>query len=242
MIFAFLRITSFFTASNIIFPQGTPNSFKMALCLFFSVIVSLNSGININVESMYMLITYGLVEVLTGLFLGYITAICFHVIKMGGQLIDIQMGLSMASIYDPTSKSETTLMGNLINWIAILIFFAMNGHHIVIEGILYSFHIIEIGTPIIVNNFDYLLKIFLEYFVIGFKIAIPVSLALFIAELVMGLVSRSVPQFNVMMLGMPMKILVGLLFLLTALPFISNESYKLFNALSQILSGTFNIR
>lgn len=242
MIFAFLRITSFFTSSNVIFPQGTPNTFKISLCLFFSVIISLNTGISMNVDSMYMLISYGIIEILTGLFLGYITSICFNSIKIGGQLIDAQMGLSMASIYDPNTRMETTLMGNIIYWVGVLIFFSMNGHHILIEGLQYSFQIIEIGTPIIANNFDYLLKIFLEYFIIGFKISVPVSLALLVAEFVMGLVSRSVPQFNVMIMGMPMKILVGTLFLLTSMPFIVNESYKLFGALSQILSGTFNIR
>lgn len=242
MIFAFLRITSFFTSSNILFPQGTPNSFKVSLCLFLSVILSLNTGINVNVESMHMLVSYGIIEVLTGLFLGYITSICFNAIKIGGQLIDTQMGLSMATIYDSTSQSQTTLMGNIIYWMGVLIFFAMNGHHVLIEGLQYSFKIIEIGTPVIANNFDYLLRIFLEYFVIGFKISIPVTLALLISELVMGLVSRSVPQFNVMIMGMPMKILVGTLFVLTALPFVVNEIHELFNALSQILSGTFNIR
>lgn len=189
-----------------------------------------------------MLISYGIIEVLTGLFLGYITSICFTAIKIGGQLIDMQMGLSMASMYDSTSKTETTLMGNLIYWIGVLIFFAMNGHHVLIEGLQYSFKIIEVGTPIVSGNFDYLLKIFIEYFIIGFKISIPVTVALLISELVMGLVSRSVPQFNVMILGMPLKILIGVVFILTALPFIVNESRTLFGALSQILSGTFNIR
>lgn len=242
MIFAFLRITSFFTSSNVIFPKGTPNTFKIALCLFFSVIISLNVGVNISIDSMYMLISYGIIEVLTGLFLGYITSICFNSIKIGGQLIDTQMGLSMASIYDSTTQTETTLMGNLTYWIGVLIFFSMNGHHVLIEGLQYSFQIIEVGTPIIANNFDYLLKIFVKYFVIGFKISVPIVLALIISEVVMGLVSRSVPQFNVMILGMPMKILVGVIFFLTSLPFIVNESYNIFGALAQILSGTFSIR
>lgn len=242
MVFAFLRISSFFTSSNIIFPQGTPNAFKMALCLFFSVMISLNIGIDIDVSNTYILISYGILEILTGLFLGYITSICFNAIKIGGQLIDTQMGLSMATIYDSTSKTDTTLMSNIIYWISVLIFFSMNGHHVLIEGIQYSFQIIDVGTPIISENFNYLLKIFVEYFVIGVKIAVPVSLALFISELIMGLISRSVPQFNVMILGMPMKILVGVVFLLTSLPFIVNESYSLFKALSQIMSGTFGVR
>lgn len=241
MIFAFLRITSFFTSSSILFPQGTPNIVKISLCLFLSVVISLNTGINIQPENMYMLVSYGVLEILTGLFLGYITSICFNAIKIGGQLIDIQMGLSMANIYDATTKTQTTLIGNLIYWMGILVFFSINGHHILIEGLQYSFKIIEIGTPIIENNLDYLIKIFIEYFTIGFKISVSVALALLISEIVMGLVSRSVPQFNVMILGMPMKILVGTLFLLVSLPFIINEFCSLFNALTKIISGTFNV-
>ena len=242
MIFAFLRITSFFTSSNILFPQGTPNLVKIALCLFLSVVVSVNTGIDIEVENMYMLVSYATIEILTGLFLGYITSICFNVIKMGSQLIDMQMGLSMASIYDSTTKTQTTLIGNLIYWMGVLVFFSVNGHHVLIEGLQYSFKIIPIGTSIVENNIDYLIKIFIEYFTIGFKMSVPVCLALLISELIMGLISRSVPQFNVMILGMPVKILVGILFLLVSLPFILNECYGLFNALSNIMSGTFSVR
>ena len=72
--------------------------------------------------------------------------------------------------------------------------------------------------------------------------SIPVVLALLISEIIMGLISRSVPQFNVMILGMPMKILVGTLFLLVSLPFILNECSGLFNALAKVMSGTFDIR
>ena len=242
MIFAFLRITSFFTSSSILFPQGTPNLVKIALCLFLSVAVSINTGIDVQVESMYMLVSYGVLEILTGLFLGYITSICFNAIKIGGQLIDMQMGLSMASIYDSTTQTQTTLIGNIMYWMGVVVFFAMNGHHVLIEGLQYSFKIIEIGTPIIENNLDYLVKIFIEYFNIGFKMSIPVVLALLISEIIMGLISRSVPQFNVMILGMPMKILVGTLFLLVSLPFILNECSGLFNALAKVMSGTFDIR
>lgn len=241
MIFAFLRITSFFVSSNVIFPQGTPNMFKISLCLLFSTIISISTGIDVKVEDFYELISVGTLEIITGLFLGYITSICFNAIKIGGQLIDSQMGLSMASTYDSNTKTETTLMGNLIYWIGVLIFFAMNGHHVLIEGLEYSFKIIDIGTPIVSENFNYLLTIFIEYFVIGFKISVPVIIALLISELIMGLISRSVPQFNVMILGMPMKVLVGVIFILSTMPFIINECNNLFSALSQIMSGTFNV-
>lgn len=242
MFFTFLRVTSFFTSSNILFPSGTPQQFKIVFCLLFSILISSTLNIEIQVENEYIFLTYATMEVLTGLFLGYITSICFNVVKIAGKLIDQQMGLSMASIYDPQTLTQTTLIENMLYWLSVMIFFSINGHHVLIEGIIHSFNIIEIGDSIISNNFDYILKIFIEYFIIGFQMSAPVVLALLISEIIMGLVSRSVPQFNVMLIGAPLKLLVGMIFILTALPFISKEMHNIFGALSSILLGTFSPR
>lgn len=242
MFFAFLRITSFFTSSNIMFPTGTPRQFKVIFCLLFSALITSILNIQVQVENEYMLLTYATMEVLTGLFLGYITSICFNVIKIAGKLIDQQVGLSMASIYDPQTSTQTTLIENILYWMSVMIFFNMNGHHILIDGLIHSFNIIDIGDCIVTTNFNYILKIFTEYFIMGFQMSAPVVLAILISEIIMGLVSRSVPQFNVMLIGAPLKFLVGILFILTALPFVSKEMNNIFGALSSILLGTFSPR
>lgn len=238
MIFVFIRLTAFFASTNIIFPVGTPKVFKVAFSLFLSTLVAITIDINIEIKSIEHLINYGILETVTGLVLGYITSICFNSLKMGGRLIDQQLGLSMVNTYDPHTQMQSTLMENILYWMGVLVFFSIKGHHMLISGIQESFITMPIGYSILDDNFSYIVKIFVEYFIIGLKISVPIILALIITEIIMGLISRSVPQLNVMILGMPIKMLVGILFFITALPFLLKELHNLFNQLPNILDGT----
>lgn len=241
MLFIFIRLTAFFGSLNIIFPSGTPNSFKATFSLFVSVLIACTINVDINVNTTLELINISIMETVNGLVLGYITTICFNSLKIAGNLIDQQLGMSMASIYDPNTKNQSTIISNIIFWMGILIFFSMNGHHKLIEGIQESFKLIPIGESIISNNFDYIVNVFVHYFVIGFKVSIPVVLALIITDLIMGIISRSVPQLNVMIVGMPLKVLVGIIFLIISLPFIVNEIHNLLNQIPSVLDGTLGM-
>ena len=241
MIFVFIRLTSFFASINIIFPSGTPNMFKVAFSIFMSVIVSFTVNVDVNIATTLDLINYIVMEITTGLVLGYITSICFNSLKIAGSLIDQQIGISMANIYDPNSKEQSTIIEDIMYWMGIMIFFSMNGHHRLIEGIQQSFKLIPIGESILSNNFTYIINVFVQCFIIGFKIAVPIVLALIITDLIMGLISRSVPQLNVMVIGMPLKVLVGVMFFIIALPFILNEVHNLLNKIPDILDGTLSM-
>lgn len=241
MILVFIRLTSFFASINIIFPSGTPNMFKVAFSIFMSIIVSFTINVDVNITTTLDLINYTVMEITTGLVLGYITSICFNSLKIAGSLIDQQIGISMANIYDPNSKEQSTIIEDIMHWMGIMIFFSMNGHHRLIEGIQQSFKLIPIGESILSNNFTYIINVFVQCFIIGFKIAVPVVLALIITDLIMGLISRSVPQLNVMVIGMPLKVLVGVMFFIIALPFILNEVHNLLNKIPDILDGTLSM-
>ena len=117
----------------------------------------------------------------------------------------------------------------------------MNGHHKLIEGIQHSFNLVSIGEPILSGNFDYIINVFTQCFIIGLKIAVPMILSLIIAELTIGFISKSVPQLNVMIIGMPLKLLIGVVFLIVALPFIITKIHNLFNEIPSILDGTLSM-
>lgn len=242
MIFIFIRLITFFASINVIFPPATPNMFKVAFSLFISLVVSFGINVDININNTLDLVNCIVMETTTGLVLGYITSICFNSLKIAGSLIDQQLGLSMSNIYDPNSKEQSTIIENIMYWIGIIIFFNMNGHHRLIEGIQDSFHLIELGENILNNNFDYIIHVFIQYFIIGFKIAIPIILSLIITDLIMGLISRSVPQLNVMIIGMPLKLLIGIVFFMIALPFILTEIHNLFNKMPSVLDGTLSMK
>lgn len=239
MIFVFIRLIAFFSCINIIFPSGTPNAFKVTFTLFMSVIISFTVNVHLEVSSIYDFINIAVIETITGLVLGYITSVCINSLKIAGSLIDQQLGLSMINIYDPNSHENNTLIENMVYWIGIMVFFSMNGHHKLITGISQSFKLVKVGSPILTNNYGYIVNVFIQCFVIGFKIAVPIILALIITDFIMGLISRSVPQLNVMIIGMPLKILVGIMFFVISLPFILTELHNLLVHMTDILNGTF---
>lgn len=241
MLFIFIRVITFFSSLNILFPSGTPKAFKVCFSILISIIISSGVNIDVNVLNTFDLIRLVAMETVNGLLLGYITNLCFNSLKIAGSLIDQQIGLSMSSIYDPNTKEQATLIENLMYWMGIIIFFSMNGHHKLIIGIHESFHLIEIGENLIQNNFYYIVHVFVQCFTIGFKIAVPIILSLIFTDLIMGLISRSVPQLNVMIIGMPLKMLVGVVFFMIALPFIITEIHNLLNKIPDILDGTLSM-
>ena len=240
MILIFIRIVTFFACINVIFPSGTPRVFKAMFSVFIAFIISPFIHSDLTVHSLSNLIEYSVVETLNGLILGFITNICFNSLKITGSLIDQQLGLSMASIYDPTTRTQTTLVQNLLYWIGMMVFFSMNGHHQLIKGIENSFNLVKTGHLIVNGNFDYIINVFVQCFIIGVKIAIPMILSLIIAEIITGLISKSVPQINIMAVGGPLKLLIGIIFLMVALPFIVNRIHTLFNQIPSILNGTLS--
>ena len=229
----FLRITSFFIITNVFFPKGTPITLKAIFSLIFSF--ALLGGINYsNIEgitSNYYLIIYMFFEVTNGLILGLISNIAFGVLLMAGSLIDVHIGLSMLNTIDPNSETSTTITGNLLHYVALVIFFIINGHHMLIKSLIESFILLPIGKGLFYGDtMMTMIEIIANYFVIGLKIAIPIVLIILLADVCMGLISRAVPQINVMILGMPVKMLIGIIAISVSLPiiikiFVSNISY-----------------
>lgn len=241
MIFVFIRILTFLGCINVIFPSGTPKVFKVMFSIFISFIISPFIQADIAVHSLSQLIIYALMETLTGLVFGFITNMCFNSLKIAGSLIDQQLGLSMANIYDPNTNTQNTLIETILYWLGVMIFFSMNGHHQLIAGIQNSFNLVKVGQLILSGNFDYVINVFVQCFIIGIKIAVPMILSLLIAELLIGFISKSVPQLNVMVVSMPLKLLMGIIFIMIALPFLINKMHHLFNQIPSILDGTLSM-
>ena len=228
-----IRILSFLGFSKIFFPSGTPNKLKVTLgiILAFSLVESIDYSSIEGIANNYDLIVFIISEIITGFVFGLIVDISFKIVIFAGSLLDLNIGLSMVNIIDPNSQTSTTLNGNLLHYIAMMIFFAMNGHHLLIKSVIESFMFLPLGKSILyVDTIWVIVEIIINYFVIGLKIAIPIVLIIILTDLSMGLISRAVPQINVMILGMPVKMLVGILSISIGLPimvkiFISNISY-----------------
>ncbi|MBC2582140.1 fused FliR family export protein/FlhB family type III secretion system protein [Clostridium sp. DJ247] len=208
-----IRMFCFFIVVPIFFPNGTPSAVKVGLTVIMAYIIIPSvdySTINIVNNNITFIISC-MNEVVAGLTLGFITNLCFMSVRIAGSLIDIQIGFSMMSMFNPSANSNTTLLENVLYWFSLVVFFIIDGHHMLIKALMESFNVIKIGNFLLSqNSINLILKAFIEFFGISLKIAIPIVLIIIITDLTMGLVARTVPQLNIMILGLPIKILIGI--------------------------------
>lgn len=244
LILVFIRLTSFFLVAKSLFPKGTPPILKGAIgmILSFSIISGINYQVVLEVNNNYMLVYSVISEIMSGVILGFIANMIFDFIRMAGGYMDIQIGLSMMNMLDPSSETTSTPFSNLSYFISMVIFFIIDGHHLLIKCLIQSFKVVNIGQNIVFQDtFSVVLDAFREYFVIGVKIAIPLVLIIIITDLCMALVSRTVPAINVMILGMPVKMVVGLLTFIALLPIMIKIVSYAFNLIPDIIEEMLKV-
>lgn len=223
LILIFIRISSFLVITPVFFPNGTPKILKAALAMVLSFfIIGFIGDVSLPDINNNIALTMAVInEISSGLILGVAISLWFNFIKMAGSFIDLQMGLGMLNMYDPNSKTNTTLISNLTHWIALLIFFILDGHHMIIRMLKESFSIISVGQNMLGQSSSMvIMDSMFSYFALAMKISLPLVLIIIISDIVMGLISRSVPQLNIMILGMPVKLLIGISSFIIALPLI----------------------
>ena len=243
LILVFIRLTSFFLVAKSLFPKGTPPILKGAIgmILSFSIISGINYQVVLEINNNYMLV-YSVISEIMRVILGFIANMIFDFIRMAGGYMDIQIGLSMMNMLDPSSETTSTPFSNLSYFISMVIFFIIDGHHLLIKCLIQSFKVVNIGQNIVFQDtFSVVLDAFREYFVIGVKIAIPLVLIIIITDLCMALVSRTVPAINVMILGMPVKMVVGLLTFIALLPIMIKIVSYAFNLIPDIIEEMLKV-
>jgi flagellar biosynthetic protein FliR len=159
-------------------------------------------------------------EVLVGLSIGMGATMILSGIQKAGQIADTQMGLGLANVIDPMTNTQVSVMGQFFYTVAILVFLAVDGHHMLIQALVDSFSTVPLGqahfTPALGTK---MMSLFSQMFFIAFRVGAPIIGALFITNMVLGVVARTVPQMNVFIVGMPLNLGVGLLIAATSMSF-----------------------
>jgi flagellar biosynthetic protein FliR/FlhB len=220
-----------------------PAIVKVGLSLIIGMLVSglLNTA-NIVIPSSYIeLFIVVSKELVIGLSIGFIATLIFNAIRVSAQLMDFSIGFSMASYYDPSTAGNSTPLERIFNWIAIVIFLTFNFHHIILSAIIKSFEVVPPGIfTISTNMYTYIISVFAHSFYTAMQLAAPIVIVLFITDFTMGLISRTVPQFNIFMLNMPLKVLVGFLAISAILPGLTHMYVKVFEGMSTDILKFFN--
>lgn len=240
----FMRITSLIFTVPAFFPAGTPSMMKIGIGLILSMILLpiINREALPEVTSTAVLIILMGKEIIIGLCLGYIINLMFSIFQMAGQMMDFSMGFSMMSLFDPVAGETISIMGRLLYWTCLAVFMLVDGHLIIIECLIDSFKAVPVGTIVFTTGHgNYIIHIIFEFFTIGFKVALPIIVIILITEIALGLVSRVMPQLNAMIMGMPIKIFVGLMTFSISIPIIMKVMVSNFETIKDIFSELFKI-
>ncbi|NLM96241.1 MAG: flagellar type III secretion system protein FliR [Halanaerobiaceae bacterium] len=168
-------------------------------------------------------------ELLVGIIIGFITLLTFAVIQLAGRFVDMRMGFAIVNVADPIHGTTLPLMGQYKNILATLIFLSINGHHILIRAVHDSFLIVPPGSIVLTNRaLSLIIRKSSDLFLLAFKVALPVIATLFIVDLILGFMARTMPQLHVFVVGLPIKITLGLVILFFSLGTMMRFSAQLF--------------
>ena len=232
----FFRLGAILMTMPVFESRSIPHLFKLALALSASLILFPMLQLDpVTVpSSIYALGTGVAGEILLGLMIGFSVKLIFAGIQLAGQMAGYQMGMAIANVMDPAESQQIPLLAQFNNLVALLVFLSINAHYWFIRALTQSYHLV----PPFYVHFDrsaveHLMDLAGTMFVIAIQVGAPIIATLLVTSVAFGLVARTVPQMNVFIVAMPLKIGVGLIFLGFSLPYFVAFLKKIFSGLGQ---------
>lgn len=220
------RMGGFVMSAPILGSSSIPGQIKVALVLTLSFLLfpgaSVSPGISFP-PHIVNCVLYLISEIGLGFAVGYTVRLIFVGIQLSGQIIGLQMGLGLAQFLDPQSTTQTSVISQFQHVLAMMIFISLNAHYFCLIAMMDSFNILPLGGFFFSNHFvKELISAVGRVFSIALQAGVPVILTLLLIQIVMGIVSRVIPQINIFMISLPLKIGVGLLLIGLSMPYFLN--------------------
>ncbi|MDO5095072.1 MAG: flagellar biosynthetic protein FliR [Peptostreptococcaceae bacterium] len=208
-----MRVSGFVLVNPIFGRRGIPNLVKAGLIMGLSIFLfTMPHQETIEVGSLLEYVVLLLKEFVLGYLIGFIVSLFQYIIVLAGGIIDFQMGLSMATIYDMQSNSSIALSATILNIMFMLIFFVMDGHHALFQLLIDLRKIVPYGTlSLSADASAHILKLFAECTLLGVQLAFPVIALELVGEAGVGILMKTIPQINIFAVNIQTKILIGLI-------------------------------
>lgn len=159
-------------------------------------------------------------ELFIGWLIGMVAYVVIVAINMAGKVMDMQVGFAMVNVMDPTTNQQNALIGSFLYNLCIIIFLVMNGHHMLLSALVGSFDSIPLMG---INPSTDLSRLMIDYtggiFVTGMKVALPVTFAILMVNVGLGVLARTMPQMNIFVIGIPLQLTIGIFVLMILVPF-----------------------
>ncbi len=235
----FIRVASFVFIAPFFSMSNTPKNVRVALSFFVAFLLYQSMP---RQEVVYdSLIGYTIVilkEVITGLLIGFAANLCSTIVAFAGQIASMEMGLSMASMMDPTTRENTTVTGVYYNYIILLLLMSSGMHRYFLKALAETYILIPVNGAVL--NHEKLLNAMIEflsdYIIIGFRICLPIFAVMVILNAVLGVLAKVSPQLNMFTVGMQMKVLVGLAILLVTASMLPDAANFIYDQMRRMVA------
>lgn len=227
-----VRVASFVFVAPFFGMNNTPGRVKIGLSAFLALILyqAILPKESLEYSGTIEFAIIVLREGITGLLIGFAANICNSIILLAGNLLDMNIGFSMATEYNPQMRTQASVSGNFYSYLVMLLLISTNMHHYILRAMADSYQLIPVNGQVF--QWDQLLSgittYMIDLFVIAFRCILPMFACIMILNCVLGIMAKVSPQMNMFAVGMQMKVLVGLsiLFLSTSmLPSAANFIY-----------------
>ncbi|HKK20434.1 MAG TPA: flagellar biosynthetic protein FliR [candidate division Zixibacteria bacterium] len=222
MLLIMVRASGIFVTAPIYGDRSLPRLVKVGLVILLSLIlIPVVGGLDTlpKVTNLWQLTGLVFNEMLVGVLIGLVYRLIFIGVLSGGAIIGYQVGFSFANVFDPNQSDQISIIGRFWYILAILFFLTINGHHIIISSFADSYQVIPAGNVQLSGAAG---ELFIKYtayiFIIAVKIASPVIITLFLTDVALGTIAKTMPTMNVFFVGFPIKIGAGLLVMALSLP------------------------
>lgn len=227
-----IRIAALFSVMPVLGGDQVPMPIKITLATFITFAIMPTVGETPAIDSFSGLgVLLVFTQILIGVMMGFILLLVFNAVVMGAETIAITMGLGFALMTDPANGVQIPVVGQFYQIMATLLFLALDGHHAVLQMMGDSFTYLPVGTLFEIDLLWHLIAWSKVMFVGALKVALPAIIAMLTVNMVMGIMTRAAPQFNVFSVGFPITMTVGFLIMTATLPiFLPNFEQLLIEA------------
>ncbi len=238
VILVFFRMTGMLMIIPIFGSRNVPTQIRLGLSIFLTLAaVPIASTAEVaNSITFDLFVYYMLMEFVTGFAIGLVTTMLLTFVYVAGTIIDRNIGFAMVSVMNATGDQQLPVTANLFYLLALMVFMTTDTHQMVIRAVMNSFEMIPLGTATfdfrIVYQLVHLLSSATE---IGFQLAAPFIIMVFISNVILGLLSKAMPGMNIFILGLPFKIFFGLALMSIMIPYLANIFLDLFLWLSEYI-------
>ena len=235
----FIRVGAIMMSAPILGRRDIPFLFKAGLAMSVSIVLLPI----INLEpfpyfSEVIPFSIGIVsEIMLGIIIGLSVNLIFAGIQLAGQLTGYQMGFAIANVMDPLTGKQSSIFAGVLNIVALLLFLAFNAHHWFLRSLAESFKLVPLFNFHINGSLaEHLIRMGTNMFVVAIKVAAPVMAALLLTSVALGIVARTVPRMNIFLVAMPLKIVLGIMFISFSLPYLASFLKYTFNGLGNSIN------